>query len=158
MKKRECYHCKQAGVMRRDFLTAGALSLLGITLSDVLRFSSSQPLAFAKESPTPAKAQAVILLFLEGGVSQLESWDVKANSSFKPIPTNVPGVQIAEIFPTLAKHMDKLSIIRSMKTEERNHPQAVVESLTGHRPTPALKYPSFGSIVSKELGPRENML
>src|SRR5579862_1660194 len=134
MKKPECYHCKQAGLMRRDFLTAGALSLLGMTLSDVLRFSSTQPLAFAKESPAPAKAQAVILLFLEGGVSQLESWDVKANGSFKPISTNVPGVQIAEIFPTLAKHMDKVSIIRSMKTEERNHPQAVMESLTGHRP------------------------
>jgi len=90
------------------------------------------------------------LLWLEGGISHLDSWDVKANSGFKPISTKVSGVQISEIFPGVAKHMDKLSIIRSMKTQERNHPQGTIETLTGHRPNPALKFPSFGSIVSKE--------
>ena len=53
--------------------------------------------------------------------------------------------------------MDKLSIIRSMKSDERNHPQGTIQTLTGHRPNPALKFPSFGSIVSKELGLRNNM-
>src|SRR5713226_6655827 len=153
MKKSECYHCKQAAFMRRDFLRAGTLGLLGIGLSDFLRFGSQ---ALAATS-APAKAQAVILLLLEGGISHLDSWDVKANSGFKPISTNAPGVQISEIFPHIAKHMDKLSIIRSMRTQERNHPQGTIETLTGHRPNPALKFPSFGSIVSKELGPRNNM-
>ena len=97
------------------------------------------------------------MLWLEGGISHLDTWDVKGNSGFKPISTNAPGVQISEIFPNVAKHMDKLSIIRSMKTEERNHPQGTIETLTGHRPNPALKFPSFGSIVSKELGLRKNM-
>jgi len=157
MKKSDCYHCQQAALSRRDFLRAGTLSLLGISLSDYLRFGSAQALAGTKNAAAPAKAQAVILLLLEGGPSQLDTWDVKANSGFKPISTNAPGVQISEIFPHIAKHMDKLSIIRSMKTEERNHPQATVESLTGHRPNPALKFPSFGSIISKELGPRNNL-
>jgi hypothetical protein len=53
--------------------------------------------------------------------------------------------------------MDKLSIIRSMKTDERNHPQGTIQTMTGHRPNPALKFPSFGSIVSKELGLRQNI-
>ena len=66
-------------------------------------------------------------------------------------------MQISEIFPGVAKHMDKLSIIRSMRTQERNHPQGTIETLCGHRPNPALKFPSLGSIVSKELGARDNM-
>ena len=82
---------------------------------------------------------------------------MKGNSGFKPISTNVPGIQISEILPRIARNMDKLSIIRSMKTEERNHIQGTIETLTGHRPNPAMKFPSFGSIVSKELGPRQNM-
>ncbi len=104
-----------------------------------------------------AKAQSVILVWLEGGISHLDSWDVKGNSGFRPIATNATGVQVSEIFPGVAKHMDKLSIIRSMKSDERNHPQGTIQTLTGHRPNPALKFPSFGSIVSKELGLRNNM-
>jgi hypothetical protein len=157
MKKSECYHCRQAALTRRDFLRAGTLSFLGISLSDFLRLEGSQALAATNGNAAPAKAQAVILLWLEGGISQVDTWDVKGNSSFKPISTNASGVQISEIFPNIAKHMDKLSIIRSMKTDERNHPQATVETLTGHRLNPALKFPSFGSIVSKELGARNNM-
>src|SRR5712692_3757633 len=157
MKKSECYHCRQAAFTRRDFLRAGTMSFLGINLSDFLRFSSAQALATTNSSAPPAKAQAVILLWLEGGPSQVDTWDVKGNSSFKPISTNVPGIQISEIFPKIAKHMDKLSIIRSMKTDERNHPQSAIQVFTGHRPNPTLKAPSLGSIVSKELGPRNNM-
>jgi hypothetical protein len=132
----------------------GSLAFLGMNLSEYLRFGSVP--AMAAEAPA-GKAKAVILLWLEGGVSQLDTWDVKANSGFKPISTNVPGIQISEIFPSVARHMDKLSIIRSMKTQERNHPQATIETLTGHRPNPALKFPSVGSIVAKELGAQNDM-
>jgi hypothetical protein len=154
MKSSECYQCQQSLTTRRDFMRVGTLGFLGLTLADFLRASSTQ--AFAATAP-PAKAQSVILLWLEGGPSQVDTWDVKGNTSFKPISTNASGVQICEIFPKLARHMDKLSIIRSMKTQERNHPQATVETLTGHRQNPALKFPSFGSIVAKELGPQNNM-
>ncbi len=141
------------GITRQSFLRAGALSFLGATHLDLLRLAGSA--AFA--ATTPGKAKACILLWLEGGLSHLDSWDVKANSGFRPIATNALGVQISEIFPGVARHMDKLSIIRSMRTQERNHPQGTIETLCGHRPNPALKFPSVGSIVSKELGSRDNM-
>jgi len=157
MKKPECYQCRQVAFTRRDFLRAGTLTFLGISLSDFLRFGSAQASATGNSSVPPVKAQSVILLWLEGGVSQVDTWDVKGNGSFKPISTNVPGIQISEIFPKVAQHMDKLSIIRSMKTDERNHPQSAIQVFTGHRPNPTLKAPSFGSIVSKELGPRNSM-
>jgi uncharacterized protein (DUF1501 family) len=155
MPSAKCYHCEQAGRTRRDFLRLGSLGFLGVTLSDYLRFSAGQ--ALAATGGTQGKAKAVILMWLEGGPSHLDTWDVKANSAFKPISTNVAGIQISEALPQVARHMDKLSLIRSMKTEERNHPQATIETLTGHRPSPALKFPSFGSIVAKEMGAENNM-
>ena len=155
-KKSGCTHCEGARLTRRDFLRAGALTYLGANLSDLLRLEQAQAFA-ATAAATPAKAQAVILLWLEGGVSHVDTWDLKNSSSFKPISTNVPGILISELLPQVAGHMDKLSIIRSMKTFERNHPQGTIETLTGHRPNPALKTPSLGSIVSKELGARNNM-
>src|SRR5207247_10383178 len=132
---------------------AGAISFLGATHLDLLRLAGSK--AFA--ATTLGKAKSVILLWLEGGISHLDSWDVKANSGFKPIATNAQGVQISEIFPGIARNMAKLSVIRSMRTQERNHPQGTIETLCGHRPNPALKFPSLGSMVSKELGSRDNM-
>ena len=159
MKRSGCDHCQGVDRTRRDFLRAGTLSLLGIGLSDFLRFNTLQALAapLADTSASQAKAQAVILIWLEGGISHLDSWDVKGNTGFKPISTNASGIQISEIFPNVAKHMDSLSIIRSMKSDERNHPQGTIQTLTGHRPNPALKFPSIGSIVSKELGARKYM-
>jgi uncharacterized protein (DUF1501 family) len=156
MKSSECHHCQQAATTRRDFLRVGALSLLGITLSDYLRFSSTQ--ALAATNPQTGKAQSVIFFWLEGGPSQVDTWDVKGNTSFKPISTNADGIQICEIFPKIAKHMDKLSIIRSMKTQQRDHPPGTIEVMTGgHVPIPSMKFPSFGSIVAKELGTQNDM-
>jgi len=103
------------------------------------------------------KAEACILLWLDGGPSQVDTWDPKASSPFRAISTNVSGIQISELLPRVAKHMDKLSIIRSMHTEENNHPQAVHYSITGHRPNPAMQFPSVGSIISKEMGSRNNL-
>jgi uncharacterized protein (DUF1501 family) len=152
-----CYHCQQADSTRRDFLRMGALTFLGLNLTEYLRLGSAQALAATDAPVKPGNARACILLWLEGGIGHIDSWDVKGNSSFKPISTNVSGIQIAETLPKIARHMDKLAIIRSMRTQERNHPQATLEFLTGHRPNPALKFPSFGSIVAKELGPRNDM-
>jgi hypothetical protein len=154
-----CHHCEGVHQTRRDFLRAGTLSFLGMTLTDFLCSKSLQAMAATQASVAApkAKAQSVILVWLEGGISHLESWDVKANGGFRTIPTKAPGIQISEIFPRIAQHMDKLSIIRSMKTDERNHPQATIQAQTGHRPNPALKFPSFGSIVAKETTSRNNM-
>ncbi|MSO23203.1 MAG: DUF1501 domain-containing protein [Acidobacteria bacterium] len=107
---------------RRDFIRAGALGMLGISLP---RFLQLQAAAAAATQPK-AKAQACILLWLEGGPSQVDTWDPKPNSSFKPISTNVPGIQLSSLLPGVARHMEKLAIIRSMPTLEQDHDPAVI--------------------------------
>lgn len=152
MSKTGCLDCSQ--MSRRYFVKAGSLSLLGIHVSQYLRLQSLVALTGKGTPASRAKAQACILLWLEGGPSHLDTWDPKGNSSFKPISTNVAGIQISELLPRMAKHMDKLSIVRSMHTEEIDHPEATHYAITGHRPNAAMQFPSLGSIVSKELGPR----
>ena len=109
---------------RRDFLKAGSLGFLGIHLSQFLRAAST--------AGTKGKAQSCILLWLEGGPSQVDTWDPKPSSAFKPISTNVPGIQISELLPNTAKRMDRLSIVRSMHTMGSDHPQGTHYAITGH--------------------------
>jgi uncharacterized protein (DUF1501 family) len=132
---------------RRDFLSVGSLGFLGLTLPEYLA-------AAAAKTPVKAKANSVILFWLEGGPSHIDTWDPKSNSSFKPISTNVPGIQVSELLPKMAKIMDKFALVRSMHTRGTDHPQATHYVITGHEINPAMEFPSFGSIVTKELGPR----
>jgi hypothetical protein len=134
---------------RRDFLKVGSLGFLGINLPDFLR-------AAATQRPN-GKAQACILLWLEGGPSQMDTWDPKSNSAFKAIGTNVPGIQISELLPQLATRMDKLAVVRSMQTKGNDHPQGTHYAITGHEPNPAMHFPSIGSILAREVGPRNAM-
>ena len=138
---------------RRDFLRVGALSFLGISLSQLLELQS----AAAGLAKKVAAAQGCILLWLQGGPSQMDTWDPKPNSNFRPISTNVAGIQISELYPTIAQHMDKLAIIRSIQSEENNHEQGTHYALTGHRPTAAMEFPSLGSIITRELRARGNI-
>ncbi len=139
---------------RREFIGVGSLGFLGIHLSQALRLEAAlaHPARRAE-----GKARACILVWLDGGPSQVDTWDPKPNSSFRPIPTNVAGIQISELLPKLAKRMDRLAIIRSIKSFGNDHPQAVHYSATGHLHNPAMQFPSLGSIVAKELGPQNNM-
>jgi len=132
---------------RRDFLTVGSLGFLGLTLSEYLQ-------AAAAKAPVPGKANSVILFWLEGGPSHIDTWDPKPNSNFKPISTNVAGIQVSELLPTIAKKMDKIALVRSMHTRGNDHPQATHYAITGHEINPAMQFPSLGSIVTKELGAR----
>ena len=78
---------------------------------------------------------------------------------FKPIATSVPGLKISEVFPNLARVMDRVTLIRSMTSPEADHDRAAHHLLTGYRPSPALVYPSFGSVVSKvRAGRKRGML
>ena len=149
-----CLNFYDPVLRRRDFLRVGSLSLLGISLSQFLRLEKNLVLG---SSNAQTKAQSCILLWLEGGPSQVDTWDPKNNSSFRPISTNVPGIQISELLPKVAKRMDKLAIIRSMHTLENNHPQATHYAATGHQPNPAMRFPSLGSVVAKELVSRNNV-
>jgi hypothetical protein len=152
--KKSALNFVEAEHERRQFLRVGGLSFLGITLSDYFRMKETLA-AVGKGIPT--KAQSVILIWLSGGPPHMDMWDPKPNSNFKPIGTNVAGIQISETLPKTAQHMDKLSIIRSMHTEENNHPEGTYYGMTGHRPNPAFRFPSFGSIVSRELGGQNNV-
>jgi hypothetical protein len=114
------------GMSRRDFLHAGALSLLGLTLP---QFAALQ----AQGQVRKEKDINCIMLFLLGAPSQLDTWDMKPNAPleirgpFKPIKTNVPGIYISEIFPRMAKRTHMYSIIRSVY-----HTAAAVHD-TGHQ-------------------------
>ena len=138
---------------RREFLRVGALSYLGLGLSDYFQLSN----LMASPTARQAKAQSCILIWMHGGQSHLDTWDVKGNSGFKPISTNVPGIQISELLPRVSRHMDKLSIIRSMKNESNAHSEGTYYAMTGHMPTTTTRFPSVGTVVAKELGTRTSV-
>ena len=129
------------------------MGLLGISLSQYLELKNVMAAA-GVDAEKKAKAKACILLLLEGGQSQVDTFDPKGNSGFQPISTNVPGIQVSELLPHTARQMDKLALIRSMHTEEIDHPQATHYMITGHQPNAAMQFPSLGSIVTKEMGAR----
>ena len=138
----------QHPITRRSFVTAGSLGFLGLSLRDALAAAAES------KSPVNGKAKAVILFWLEGGPSHVDTWDPKSNSNFKPISTNVAGIQISELLPKIAKRMDKFALVRSMHTRGTDHPQATHYAITGHEINPAMQFPSLGSIITKEMGPR----
>ena len=138
------------GIRRRDFLQAGVLSGLGLSLSDYLR------LAEASETRS-TKAKSAIFINLGGGPSHIDSFDMKPDSpaeyrgEFNPIGTNVPGIQICEHLPKLARCTDKFAILRGVSHSLAAHQLGTIYMNTGNRPTPALEYPGYGAVVSKEL-------
>jgi len=133
---------------RRSFISAGSLGFLGLSLREALSAAADT------NSPANGKAKAVILFWLEGGPSHIDTWDPKTNSNFKPISTNVAGIQISELLPKMAKRMDKFALVRSMHTLGTDHPQATHYAITGHEINPAMQFPSLGSIITREMGSR----
>lgn len=156
MVKAGCLTITKELLKRRHFLQVGSLSLLGINLSQYLELKTLMAES-DNDLKRKATAEACVVIWLEGGPSQVDTWDPKPNSNFKPISTNIPGIQISELLPKIAKHMDKLALVRSVHTKENNHGQGTYYALTGHRPTAAMKFPSLGTIVTKELGARNNI-
>src|SRR6266581_836271 len=139
---------------RRDFLRIGGLGLCGVTLLDVLRARSSAAPAARK-----AKAKHMICVWLGGGPPHTDMFDMKPDApaeyrgEFKPIQTNVTGLQICELMPELAKLADKYTIIRSVTTMNKpgDHARAPFYWLTGNPrlPSGTAEYPMVGSAVSK---------
>ncbi len=109
-----------------------------------------------------AKAKSIIHIFLPGGSAHQESWDPKPfapieyRGEMKAIKTNT-GEWVSETLPQMAKLMDKVAIIRSMTHSEAAHERGTHNMFTGYRPSPALNYPSIGSVISHEYGPRNNL-
>jgi hypothetical protein len=136
------------GVTRRDLLRFGSLSLFGLSLVDVLRMR-----ALGAETIAP-RAKSCILLWLDGGPSHLETFDLKPDAPsevrgpFQPISTKVPGIQISELLPRTAQVTDRLAIVRSLTSPLGEHGLANQYLLTGYKPSPVLQYPSYGAVLS----------
>ena len=146
---------------RRHFLTVGALGALGLTLGDLLRWETAQA---EEEAAAPVtKAKSVLHVFLPGGMAHQESFDPKPYSpleyrgSFGVVKTKIPGEVFCEVLPQTAAVADKLTVIRSMTHGEAAHERGTHNMFTGYRPSPAIVYPSLGSVVSHELGPRQDL-
>ncbi|MGH9174888.1 MAG: DUF1501 domain-containing protein [Vicinamibacterales bacterium] len=128
----------------------GVLGAAGLGLADYLR------LAEAGEVKS-AKATAAIFLNLTGGPSHLDSFDPKPDAlaeyrgEFQPIATNVPGIEICEHLPKLAKCADKLALLRGVSHSIMEHQKGTKYMNTGNRPLPSLEFPGYGAVVSKEL-------
>jgi uncharacterized protein (DUF1501 family) len=147
---------------RRHMLTVGAVGGLGLTLADFFRLRSAQA-AQKHYDFIEAKAKSVIHIFLPGGLAQQESFDPKPYAPIEyrgemgSIDTKLPGVRFSETLPKTAQIADKLTIIRSMSHGEAAHERGTHNMFTGYRPSPALVFPSIGSVVSHEYGPRNNL-
>src|SRR5262245_41032375 len=170
------------GITRRDLLSVGGLSLLGLTLGDVLRLQgaarANPSAAAANGGPGWNKAKSCILIYLQGGPSHLDLWDPKDNvpanvkSVFKQIPTKLPGVNYTEILPKLAQVNDKFTMIRSVSYTPNglfNHTAAIYQMHTGYttdkvspsgqlEPPSPKDFPTFGSNIVRIKPPTVPML
>jgi hypothetical protein len=139
------------GIARRELLRVGGSALLGLSLADLFQFQAAaralSPVEAKRQgegtAPGFGKAQSVILLYLQGGPSQLDLWDPKDNvpdrvrSPFKAIATRLPGVKVTEVLPQFARVLDKVTLIRSMSYTPNglfNHTAAIYQMVTGYTP------------------------
>jgi hypothetical protein len=159
--RQRCRTCR--GLTRRAFLEAGASSVLGLSLADLLhaRAASGTP-------ATTGTARSVIFLWLWGGPAHLDTWDPKPNAPleyrgpFSPTATSIPGVRVCELFPKVARLAHRLAIVRSLHTGSNDHGVAGTIGLTGSaaggvgldgRPLPGSLRPATGSVVARVRGP-----
>jgi hypothetical protein len=130
------------------------LSGLGLTLDGWLRARAALA-ADGGSATAGAKARSCILIWLAGGPSHIDTFDPKPEAptdyrgEFQTIETALPGVRLSELFPQVAKALDRMVLIRSMTSPEADHDRAAHHMLTGYRPSPAVVYPGFGSVVAR---------
>jgi hypothetical protein len=137
------------GLNRRDWLRMTTVGAVGFSMSGWLR-------ALAAESARSTPKRSCILLWMSGGPSQMDTFDLKPGhvngGPIKEIATSVPGIKISEHLPKIAKLMDHLAVVRGMSTKEADHGRGTYLLRNGYLPQGAIEYPTFGSLVSKELG------
>lgn len=145
---------------RRGFLTVGTCGM-GLTLADFFRLRARGD---AKQyDPIEAKADSVIHIFLPGGIAHQETFDPKPHAPIEyrgelgTIPTKIAGEVFSETLPQTAQIADKITVIRSMTHGEAAHERGTHNMFTGYKPSPAIVYPSMGSVVAHEYGPKNNL-
>jgi hypothetical protein len=141
---------------RRDLFKLSAAGVVGSSVSGWL-----ETLAHAAAAH-PMRKRACILLWMNGGPSQMDTFDLKPGHKnggpFKEIDTSAPGLRISEHLPKIAAFGHRMAVIRSMQTKEADHGRATFLMRTGYMPTGPIQYPSIGSLVCKELGHDDSSL
>ncbi len=149
------------GMSRRETLRIGSLGVFGLNLPQLLRAADDN-----RQKGRPGKTNSCILLWLSGGISQIDSFDPKPNApleirgEFKTIPTTTPGIHFVEHLPRLARLTQRFSLIRSMTHNQGTHGLADQLVTSGYAPTPSgvgVRYPSQGSVVSWVTGYRDGV-
>jgi hypothetical protein len=141
------------GISRRNFLTVGAFGA-GLTLADVLRLRAAQSGVTPGGGQQPTRQKAAIMIYLPGGPSHMDMYDLKPEApaefrgEFKPIQTNVTGVQVSEHFPMQARMMDKLAVVRSLVAVDEHSDSYVMTGYSENK-NRIEHHPSFGAVVSK---------
>jgi hypothetical protein len=135
---------------RRDWMRLSAAGVMGCSMSGWLE-------ALAADTATnPQRKRACILLWMAGGPSQMDTFDLKPGQAnggpFKEIRTSSPELRISEYLPRIARFGDRMALVRSMSTKEGEHGRATFLLRTGYQPTGPIQYPTLGSLVSRELG------
>ncbi|MBI3893533.1 MAG: DUF1501 domain-containing protein [Candidatus Wallbacteria bacterium] len=151
-KESGCLDCRLG---RRGVLKLGLAGIVGALLPDALVRS-----AFA--GAPPAKAHSLIVLWLAGGPSHIDTFDPKPGARtggpFKAIPTAAAGLSLSEHFPQLAEQARQVALVRSMTSNEGSHGRGTYYLHTGYVPTPTARHPGLGAIVSKEVGDAKSAL
>jgi hypothetical protein len=140
-------------INRRAFL-GGAAAIGASAFADMTQLNILANEPVAKE--LKKKQKRVILLWLAGGASQLETWDPKPGAStggpFRAIKTDVPGLQISELMPKMAQRMKHTAVIRSLNTKNGDHGSAAMMMMRGRVNEASVKYPDLGAVLAKEMG------
>ncbi|MFG0334398.1 MAG: DUF1501 domain-containing protein [Maioricimonas sp. JB049] len=157
-----CAPAHFARLNRRGFLSVGVLAGAGLTLPQLLSATAARA-AQKDYDHFAGTAKSIIHIFLPGGLAQQESFDPKPyapieyRGDMSQVKTKLDGVLFGETMPKTAQIADKLTVIRSMNHGEAAHERGTHNMFTGYRPSPALQYPSIGSVISHEYGSRNNL-
>ena len=139
---------------RRGFLQTGVGAMGAVGFTGMTAASGAEALA--------GQQKQVVVFFLAGGVSQLETWDPKPGTDtggpFLTIPTSVPGTHFCELLPYTAQQAHHLAVIRGVNTAEDDHGKGAYIMQYGHRETPGFQYPSLGSAFAQQLTAPSNPL
>jgi len=150
------YFCRSAdhAVERRAFLGTAAAAVGAMACADMTGLNVLANPVLAKE--LKKKQKRVILLWLAGGPSQLETWDPKPGAStggpFRSIATDVPGLRIGELMPEMAKRMKTTCLIRGLNTKNGDHGSGAKIMLRGRMDVGGVKYPDLGAVIAREMG------